>query len=307
MTYTIGIDQGYTKTRLVILDEGDNLIGELFNSNVFQDKDILTDRQYKNRYIGNIITLIKQLSFSNKINLVFSSNGKLPDEEVISVFEQSNIKIKKYISFNDTFAHYGLSNMNGNSVVLCLGSFYNAAYFDTYNHATLLPNEYWTNIKFRSGLCAYYIGERILNEVKQDVLLKKSSDIIERIKGIINYKRNLPISDYINNILYRKDRGMVMELSTHINSFLDRESIQDYISNEINYTTNLILSLNNDLNNNQKLNEVILSGGVIDNCSYIGNALAQNICSKNIGKVIFVNGNTALGAIMYARKTNLLI
>lgn len=303
--YLLGIDQGYTKTRLALISRNDETIytdeeETSFDSVPFVIKpnNKLIHLRYQERF-KSILNRLKILS-DMEVAVYYSTNGGLSGHYVSSQLERKGLKIVNFEEFNDSHGHYGLTEMPGRCITYVCGSYYNLMYYDKYNNVTCLPDQFWDAMSWGNGLCAYLIGQLILDTYAESCLENINSELTHIIESRFGSRNNKSVYQYIKEIRLKYDRGCIMQLAPLVSRFRYLERISQYLEREIDNSL-LAIRILGDHANDAEIKTVYLGGPVFNNNQFLIDKFRKKALNINLEST---EGNTALGAI-YFRLRNL--
>ena len=293
----LGIDQGYTKTSLILLsdtmevlhvDEERTSFNRLNNKNPPSTKP--GTRSLYKRYSERLWRLLNKLRIPGKIpvNVYFATNGGLSDQEIYTLLRQKGVTVASLEQFSDVHAHYGLTDMPGKCIVYVCGSYYNLMYYDKGNNVTCLQDRYWDATSWGSGLCAYSLGNFILDAYAESCLNHDNDELIKEVENQIGISRKESIYDYIRKLRLYHDRGYVMQLAPLISEFTSDKRIIGYVEKEAKNS------------GDSNIKAIFLGGGVFANNRFVVRFVVDAIkyYASNV-RVETITGNPALGAIRF--------
>jgi|YNPBryulayer2012_1023412.scaffolds.fasta_scaffold01510_7 hypothetical protein len=299
--YYLGIDQGYTKTSLALLSPEKEVI-HVDEERTWFDNCSATRRAnailLQQRYSERLQKLLGRLQISVEapVNVYFSTNGDLPEQEVYSLFNQKRLVVASFEQFSDVHSHYGLTNMPGRCIMYVCGSYYNLMYYDKNNNVTCLQGRYWDATSWGSGLCAYCLGNFILDVYAESCLSCSNNQLIRAVERQLGIMRgNKTVYDYIQMLRLHYDKGCVMKLAQLVSQFINHPQIARYLEREIEKSL-LAVRLLGEHAGDPDVRTVFLGGGVFTNNEILVDAFKQR--APNIS-IECVKGYPALGAVYF--------
>ena len=298
-SYYIGIDQGYSSTRLAFVSRERELVHADEEGTDFSTLPLVpipTDASLQDRYRHRLSELMSRSPTvtGTSVNVYLATNGGLAQEHVYHEIEKQGLQILGLEHFSDVHAHYGVTDMPGECATYVCGSYYNLMYYDGDNNVTCLSDRYWDATSWGKGLCAYSLGNLILDIYAESSLKSNNRALIQEVENRLGPRENDSIYEYVRKARLESDRGYVMQLASLASRLRNMGQIGDYLRSE---THKSILALR-ILEEHAKgpISAVFLGGSVFVHNEFLVDAFRQNL--RNV-RVECARGNPAAGAVHF--------
>ena len=294
----LGIDQGFYKTCLAVVDQHSNIHYEDYMS-YFNSSG---NREEKHEYIISAILERMPQNFRKLRSIFIATNGYL-EKEYPNIFRSKGYEFEKIITFNDTHCHYGLSDMKGHCVTFANGSFSNVRYYDGHNNSLKFPNLF-NNLNL-NGLISGDNFSKVILEKYIDFKLKNiHSDFIAAVENYLDYDGS-PIYSFVDNVINNGDKSKFIDLSRLMEDFHMIDSISCVIADAVDKII-MLYKLFIDYTQDKEIDTIIL-GGSIWKYTFLSDLLKQKLMDEDDlqvkhTKILVAEGNPALGAINFGLK-----
>jgi hypothetical protein len=300
--YLVGIDQGYSRTRVAVVSDAGRVLHVDEERTHFGSRGLVpgpAEAQLRERYRGRLAALFRRLPLPSEARVAvhFATNGRLPPRWVVDELRRRGLRVHRVETFSDVHAHYGLTAMPGNCVMYPCGSYYNLMYYDGDNRVTGLSGAYCDVTTWGQGLCAYYLGDLLLDVYARSILEGRNPALVRAVEAHLGPREDASIYDYVKRVRTVGDRGCLMQLAPLVAPFRTLPEVEDYLIRE---TERAILAFRVLAEHARGTVRVVFLGGSV----FVHNPFLADLFRHRLPglEVHVARGCTALGAIRFKRR-----
>jgi hypothetical protein len=298
-SHFIGIDQGYSRTRIAVASRAGCLIHVDEERTLFDRHGLVpapTAARLQVRYRRRLSNLLERLPVPSgtEVSVYLATNGGLLNERVAGELTKKGLRVLALEAFSDVHAHYGLTGMPGECAVYPCGSYYNLRYYDRDNRFTGLSGAYCDAISWGSGLCAYYLGNMMLDVYARSCLEDAHHALVQAVEERLGPRTGSSIYDYVKRVRTTCDQGCVMQLAPLVSRFRGIPFVWDYLVGEIKRSILALRILEEHARGD--LRRVFLGGSVFVNNAFLVDLFHQALADVSVE---VARGHTGLGAILF--------
>lgn len=166
----VGLDKGFSKTNLAVVDsEGHVLLETRIEHFDGASEQSLTHEHVLQQIAHHLIPF--KASPLHCFGHVGTTQG------FFGGLRSHGLHVQSLEAFNDTHLHYGLSDMPGNAITVACGSYWNAMYYDDANNVHCFAGDIWqeipwsfSGIAFARFLLAWWQGTDCPSPFRDDIV-----------------------------------------------------------------------------------------------------------------------------------------